>query len=389
MPEKVHIRGLDNLKSEDVKAYIRSNTTETFQRIEWIDDTSANIVYTTAEEALSVLQQLLVPEHNVSNYPAGTLLPAKAIDGFPDARLMIRTAMAGDRKQPGAREKSRFYLMNPEYDRKDERTAREERNIPGRRRYRDREGDYRRNYDDRPSRRTRDTPEFDASLYDDDAATLAKRASIERESPPHHNTRRQPARHAGYRKELFPRRDGRDSGRLRSRSASPLRDNDGDATMGDIMADNRAKRNREANSAANKRKAQVIKDTLRKSTAPHLELFPEKAVADRLKSVFDDTADAFASKVRIPALDGASDSRSRGSLDSRISRVGIDQGMKIRGLAAKQQPKTELRIKGLAADSQPKELFPTKAGVNAGKELFGNRSEGRGGRRQRTEDLFL
>lgn len=388
--EKVHLRGLDNLKSDDLKAYIKQNTNETFQRLEWIDDTSANIVYATAEEAMNSLKSLLASEQSLSSSPTATLLPAKAIAGFPDSQLMVRLAVAGDKKQPGAREKSRFYLMNPEFDRRDERSARDERNAPGRRRYRDREGDYRRNYDDRPSRRTRATPEFDASLYDDDEASLAKRASVERDSPPHRNVRRQPARQAGYRKELFPRKEDRNSGRLRSRSASPLRDDGGDTAMGDLLADNRAKRNREANSAANKRKAQVIKDTLKKSTAPHLELFPEKAVGDRHKSAFDDAADIFAEKLRTTAMDSGSDTRGKGSLESRITRVGDNQGIRIRGLASQPQ-KREFNIKGLAAakSSEPKELFPTKTGMNAGKELFSNKADGRGGRRQRGGDLFL
>jgi hypothetical protein len=56
----------------------------------------------------------------------------------------------------------------------------------------------------------------------------------------------------------------------------------------------------------------------------------------------------------------------------------------IRGMAAQGGPETGYAIKGRGT---AKELFPELVG-NAGKELFADRLEGRGRRRQRAEDLF-
>ena len=57
----------------------------------------------------------------------------------------------------------------------------------------------------------------------------------------------------------------------------------------------------------------------------------------------------------------------------------------IRGTANKRGPEQGFSIKGTGATV--KELFPEKFG-NAGKELFAEKLEGRGRRRQKAEDLF-
>lgn len=57
----------------------------------------------------------------------------------------------------------------------------------------------------------------------------------------------------------------------------------------------------------------------------------------------------------------------------------------IRGTANKRGADQGFAIKGTSASA--KELFPEKFG-NAGKELFADKVEGRGRRRQKAEDLF-
>jgi hypothetical protein len=66
-------------------------------------------------------------------------------------------------------------------------------------------------------------------------------------------------------------------------------------------------------------------------------------------------------------------------LNIRGAAVG-DQGMLIRGAAK------GISIKGNA--KAVKELFPSKYNPNAGKELFSDKLEGRGGQRRRAEDMF-
>ena len=45
---------------------------------------------------------------------------ARACEAHPNAKLEVRIARMDDVKQKGARERSRFYLFNPEYDRGEE-----------------------------------------------------------------------------------------------------------------------------------------------------------------------------------------------------------------------------------------------------------------------------
>ncbi len=400
-PEKIHLRGLENLTSKDITAFVNEYSAHPFDRIEWIDDTSANINYASSELALEALQSFVLPEHATSSASSLDSIPAKSFPGLPNTQLQVRLAVVGDKKQPGARDRSRFYLLNPEHDPHERRRDSGERS-GGRdiRRFRDREEDYKRSYHERDNgRQRRRTPDFDASLYDDDQATLAKRVSVERDTPPpRYEERRPKPRGRGARKELFPERGAGGGGRLRDRSASPMRERDeGETVRDDLAADERAKRLREETARANRSSAQAIKNRLRRSAEPHLELFPEKAAGNRSKSAFesDETADLFAEKMRIPIMDGSKDLFSnKRSLESRITgdsgRLnGGSRGLKIRGQAALQPPKQGLSIKGMAAaGAMPKELFPAKAGLNAGKELFADRVTGRGGRRQRAGDLF-
>jgi hypothetical protein len=151
----------------------------------------------------------------------------------------------------------------------------------------------------------------------------------------------------------------------------------------------------------------MIKARLKDSaTTTPLELFPQKAGAKHRRTdvfdVADSTADLFADKMRIPAMDGIDDSSTKKrDLMSRITKAGdplptggqqnitgVQNIFKIRGTAS--QPRSEgFSIKGLAASSQgAKELFLTKPAANAGKELFADRLDGRGGRRQKAEEMF-
>jgi hypothetical protein len=64
-----------------------------------------------------------------------------------------------------------------------------------------------------------------------------------------------------------------------------------------------------------------------------------------------------------------------------------DGSFNIRGVAKQRGSGGGFAIKG-AASANVRELFPDKFDDNAGKELFAEKLEGRGRRRQRAEDLF-
>lgn len=112
-------------------------------RVEWIDDTCLNLVYYTPEEARDALERLLAPGvsnerieidclHGVSvparAMPASVLNNAGDDDAEADAtqqqqeqqqlntRLAVRYATSADKKEAGAKDRSRYYLFHPESD---------------------------------------------------------------------------------------------------------------------------------------------------------------------------------------------------------------------------------------------------------------------------------
>lgn len=377
---------MDNLTTEDVKKFAHHYFDGHITRVEWIDDSSLNLIYGGSDIAETALRKFSAQElpENISQLP---ILQSFAANPFPDnpkIALQVRLAVVGDRKQRGARERSRFYLFNPEHD------PAERRKREGGRRYRDRDDDgYRsRRYDDREQRnRQRGDEEagFNASLYDDDEAALATRAGrghgpSESSSPG--SDLRDRRRGSGAR-ELFPDRGGND-GRLRDRSASPMRNEE--------RARDRNRRRRDTAAAENRLKAQDIKARLRRESSGAKELFPSKVRKSGALDTADETADLFANRMPVPFLDGSSDVRpSSKSLAERITSSEEPQqsgGFSIRG-TAKPAP-TGFSIKGLASEnSTMKELFPSRAeGGNSGKELFSERIVGRGGKRRKAEDLF-
>lgn len=376
------------------------------ERVEWIDDSSANLVYPSPEVAKEALLAFSASEiQDVTQLAALQTLPAKPLSSHPQVNLQIRFAIEGDKKQAGARERSRFYLFNPEYDRGERRSSNNRRGN----KYRDRDdGGYRsRRYDDYEQRRRENGDEnngFDASLYDDDEASLALRAS-------RRNRRRDSSvssgsdfrgRRRGYRgsaaKELFPDkvpRESRSKGRLRDRSASPVFDPDDARNKGDKFDEHV----RDSAAVANRRKAQAIKSRIMEAISTPKELFPHHAGVSHHRSdafdAADQTADLFANKMSVPLVDGASDRKPHGaSLESRITSGKLEDR-----ITPKSEDTGAFNIKGSATAStvrdfaikggatSVKELFPSH-NSNAGKELFSERLEGRGRRRQRAEDLF-
>lgn len=245
-----------------------------FDRVEWIDDVSANLIFrsdSTAQEALLALASVEIAD--ATQLPPLESLPAKAFSGKPGSTLHVRFAVATDKKAEGAAARSRFYLLHPEYD-PEERRRRGEFD---RGKYRDR-GDRGRGQDRRSGRRRDDrfddeSEPFDVSLYDDDEAALAKRANIKprardaRDSKSSEEDDNYARRNRD--KELFPSRRPRVGGGIsaRDRSASPIRD-DARMELDDLAKDREA-------AARNRDKARAIKGRLSKDIGAK-ELFPDK-----------------------------------------------------------------------------------------------------------------
>jgi hypothetical protein len=388
------------MDTEQLKAFITEHyPSSKVEKIEWIDDSSANVPFSSeyiAQEALVALVSVEIAD--VTQLPVLELLPAKKFSKRPELNLEVRLAVAGDKKQAGAAQRSRFYLLHPEYD-PDNR----KRN-PNPKRYRDRDDEGNRRRPHRISREDEPIDRFDVNLYDDDAAALATRPTDSRPRrrrsyTPEHGSdddqRRTSYRNANRSKELFPEHSsGRNSAR-RDRSASPARDRDGDLGMDNTASDGSAERNR--------RGARAIKDRLTRSNQAK-ELFPDKTVgsgSDRLEDT-DEASSYLSSRFTLPLYDGSNDEpppRSLkledritvpgrgGRLADRITNPAETSGFNIRGAARQRSADQGFAIKGVANKSA-KELFPEKFGSNAGKELFADRLDGRSRPRQKAGDLF-
>ncbi|KAI2602409.1 hypothetical protein GGR54DRAFT_503235 [Hypoxylon sp. NC1633] len=389
VPNKVHIRGLDTMNPDQVRAYIAEHFPEDpVDRIEWIDDSSANILFGSGSTAARALRSLAIDDiPDVSQLPILRSFFAKPFSEKPDVSLQIRLAVAADKKQVGAASRSRFYLLNPEYDPEERRRRTESR------RFRERDGDGHNRRRTGGIQTQEAEEQFDVSLYDDDPNTSsghalqswhARRRSL---TPDASKDRR---RWNSYRndnrgKELFP--DGLSSRAVsqRERSASPIRDRRGD-------------RDEDENPSAQDRDgARTRRSRLCRSNQSR-ELFPDDSDAGvgRLGDRVEDTATLLAKGIMLPLMDKSSDVLEAGErrpadripAPDRRASDSVVSGFNIRGTASQTSTDQGFAIKGSAGKSA-KELFPEKLGINAGKELFADRLEGRSKqRRQRAGDLF-
>ena len=434
-PHKVHIRGgLEDLTTSDIQAFSFEHypQNEDPPRVEWIDDTSANIVFGREETAMAALRHFTLTFEKNELQPPSQLRAAKPLSTRPGSSLYVRIAMLTDQKRPRAYEASRFYMMHPEHD------PREQRRRSG---SFHENSDYRRKgYSNNEHRRRRQHDKedgFGAPMYDDGRPS-SRRDSMSPSVNGHGIEQRGNGRFRGdsYR----PARDEKNGARTsRTRSASPIRrnghtpppsyryrdphpfpqENKGKELFPSIINSGRDNDCNAKDLFSSKMLAADVtqgqKSALAREAAPNgrdlpsnriratemkRELFPDKVNPNKhsLSDAFDDadaTADLFASGMSAPFTDGSSSrkssvhglssSRSR----SRVDGGDIEVGLNIRGASRKQNQ--GFLIRGGAnvdAIGTIKELFPGKAVGNAGKELFEEKVQGRGGRRNRAEDMF-
>ena len=433
---KIHIRGLENLTTSNIHSFCSEHCpSEASPRVEWIDDTSANLVFEGEETAKTALRHLTLPSNESDSLPISQLRAAKTLSTHPGSSLCVRIALITDQKRPRAYEASRFYMMHPEHD------PREQRRLGARLQG---NGDYRRKgYSDNEHRRRRRRDKedgFDASMYDDGGLS-SRRGSIS--SSPNEfgmegemKTRRRgdsyrPAREEGKSTRLTRDRSASPNGRnrhtppqiYRSRDPNPFHhDNRGKELFPSTF---RSKRDADRNDkdlfssklliADVNKGPNAPKSALARETAPigndlfsnrtrasemKKELFPQKVNLNKHSrfdafDAADETADLFANGMSVPFIDRPSgrktpinEQRPCG-LQSQAGGEDVDVGLTIRG--ASRADNQGFSIRGGAAVKAIgtiKELFPGKAASNSGKELFAERIEGRGGRRNRAEDLF-
>ena len=389
VPNKVHLRGLDELSTEDIKTIVSEFYNVKFERVEWVDDTSANLVYgdsVAANDALTrVTNTAMIPAAGLSSTD---LRPARPSSKFPGSNLQIRVALTTDKKRPRAHETSRFYLLHPEHDPREQRRQPEGRVHLGRRGYRKRMY----SAEEDRKRRQQDLQDgFDASMYDDDGGSPQKST----ESSP---MRREPQLIDSYRPS-------------RNRSASP----DGHQRPARTRQRRRTppppRRSRQADESIRSNEHKELLPGKVATAQSKKELFPSKTGIGhhRRTDAFDaadETADLFANKFLVPFTDGSNE---KGSLASRITgpsqrspspkktqvaslddvsdhlspdAVAGGQGVRIRGVS-----QDGLAIKGGASQGNGiKELFPQR--LNTGKELFSDKLSGKRQTRLKAHDLY-
>lgn len=110
----LHLVGVDDMSTSDVHTYLSIYHTDSKPRIEWIDDTSLNLVYYSTDDAKVALAHLATaPTDQIGSTEK---YPAQANPAKPEARLEIRYATDADKKVKGAKDRSRWYLFHPEDD---------------------------------------------------------------------------------------------------------------------------------------------------------------------------------------------------------------------------------------------------------------------------------
>ena len=347
VPTKLHVRGLETLHTEDIRNYVKAHF-GALERVEWIDDTAANLVFSsgpTARDALRALSTIEIAD--VTALAAGETLPAKPMDGRPQISLQMRFAVEGDRKQVGAALRSRYYLLHPEHDPEEKRR----RNLENRSRYRERDGGRR-----QTGRQRRDSDDkvetFEASMYDDAPSVPTKRRHSDLSDRPASSYSQE-----NRGKELFVNRKLK-----RERSASPRRERGRPSDGDDLMS----------NSARNRGRARLVKENIATSSRSK-ELFPDRsAKVTRLGGGQLDELERAIGSARLKDEDRP-----------KIVETSSGSAFNIRGTAAAQRGQAPggFAIRGTAVNAR--ELFPSRLGEsNAGKELLDRP------KRRKAEDLF-
>ena len=450
---KVHVRGVDKLNTYDIEQWAEEYyPRDLFKKVQWIDDTSANLVYDTEAAAAEALAALSAEQ---AEEPLQLRL-AKGSSKHPDADLRIRQAIIADIKAPRAKDRSKFYLFNKEWDpdnpdniRPDNRKRRFVEEDRRDRKYR------RRDYGERSQ--SDEKRHFHESMYDDDPKPVAElRRGSSYSSGSEYGRRR-----VRYDEDLMTNNE---KGRLRDRSASPVQDGDGRYGFDEVQPRRRTARARSptpprTRSGQNNRGA---RDNLRKELFPakgastalsnghtngssqdsysvrpstpnsSRELFPDRMNTSihRRQSAKALTPNEVANVMgRCQLYDGASESftyskpgrrpeggieregdsgggrdlfaringgpqtqSSYGRLHETPSALDEDAGFSFKG-AGRNNEEVGFSILGASRERAEnplvKELFPLKAASgNGGKDLFDGRIKGRGAQRRRAEDLF-
>jgi len=273
VPVKVHLRGLDDLTTRKIEEGVREvYNSDFYRRLQWIDDTSANLIYDTEDAAADALAALSAEDENEPL----RLRAVKPLEALGGVQLQARMAIEADVKAPGAKDRSRFYLMNPDYD--PDSRPRKRKNI---REHGPRFKRTRRLSEDELSHRrgSEQSVPFNVDLYDDAPSVPQTAARPVSHSSASSYDQKKKTRQGG---DLFANRD---NGRLRSdhirdRSASPDRDGDGRYGFSEEQPYRRTARHRSATPPRLRLNRENQDARIERSK----ELFPARGTTSSLKA---------------------------------------------------------------------------------------------------------
>ncbi|CAG84197.1 YALI0A19822p [Yarrowia lipolytica CLIB122] len=117
--EAVNLRGVNEMSNKDVKSYVSGTCSiSSVFNIDWVDDSSVNIVFVDAIDAQNALQAMTDPS---LFYDGDSIEPEqeRAAKTFVKAdhgkvQLQVRTSYQSDVKARDARQKSKYYLYHGE-----------------------------------------------------------------------------------------------------------------------------------------------------------------------------------------------------------------------------------------------------------------------------------
>ncbi|KTW31065.1 uncharacterized protein T551_01617 [Pneumocystis jirovecii RU7] len=125
--EALYLKGVEDMSTEDVEKYCITYYLAVSPLIEWIDDSSCNLVYPDASTALSALS--CISQSKIDTLYVNSLVPAKMNPKHNNIQLFIRHSKTSDKKAPGARERSRWYLFHPHPSEKRDSIHRHKRDV--------------------------------------------------------------------------------------------------------------------------------------------------------------------------------------------------------------------------------------------------------------------
>ncbi|KAJ4294424.1 hypothetical protein N0V90_008114 [Kalmusia sp. IMI 367209] len=229
-PDYLNLQGVDGFDPQDAVYYlIQVGCQQRLKNQRWVNDTSVNLQFYSAEDAALALQALTDPEAgDAGSIPAETARKARRYESKPNLALIVRQANSGDQKVRNAGDRSHYYKNNPDArgaDRRGDRNREREprRRAPPRRDFLD--------YgDEEPAGGRRRSASGDEQMRDgSDYDNRRNRRNGNRERDGRLRVR--PADLDSYRPGSKSPRESR-FGRLRGRSASPVSGDEGDGRYG-------------------------------------------------------------------------------------------------------------------------------------------------------------